>query len=187
MALADAVEAGTVPARIVLVVSDQPAAAGLERARERGVPVLSLPWQGEKREDYDRLVVAGLREAGAEIICLAGFMRLLSPWFVRSFPGRILNIHPSLLPAFPGLHAQRQALEWGAKISGCTVHFVDEKLDHGPIIVQRGVPVLEDDDEGSLSARILREEHRAFPEALRLVCLNRVSLHGRRVRVLPES
>ncbi len=183
-ALADAIESGTVPARIVAVISDRPHAAGLEKARQRGLPVASIPWRGQTREEYDRLIVARLREADAEIVCLAGFMRLLSPWFVRSFPGRVLNIHPSLLPAFPGLHAQRQALEWGAKVSGCTVHFVDEELDHGPIIVQRSVPVLEDDDEESLSARILREEHSAYPEALRLLCLHRLALQGRRVRVL---
>ncbi len=181
VALSDAIQAGRVPARIVLVLSDKPEAAGLAEAGRRGHPAVALPVEGRPREEYDRLVLAELKRAGAEIICLAGFMRLLSRVMVRAFPHRILNIHPSLLPSFTGLHAQRQALEWGVKVSGCTVHFVDEELDHGPIIVQRAVPVRDDDTEDTLAARILREEHRLYPEALRLVCRGDVRVVGRRV------
>lgn len=186
LALSDAVEAGRIPARIVLVVSNIPDAPGLDHARERGYESVCIRSARKNREAFDREVVRHLEAADAEIVCLAGFMRLLSPWFVRRFAHRILNIHPSLLPAFPGLRAQRQALEWGVKVSGCTVHFVDEQLDHGPILVQRAVPVREGDDEHALSARILKEEHRIYREALRLVCQDRVRLEGRRVRILPE-
>lgn len=181
VALSDAIEAGQVPARIVLVLSDKPEAAGLEEARRRGYRAVALPVMGRSREDYDRAVLAVLAEAGAEVVCLAGFMRILSPLLVRAFPQRILNIHPSLLPSFTGLHAQRQAFEWGVKVSGCTVHFVDEELDHGPIILQKAVPVRDDDTEDTLAARILSEEHRLYPEALRLVCRADVRVVGRRV------
>ncbi len=184
LALSEATEAGRIPARIVLVLSNVPLAAGLGLAKERGYATAVVPSRGHRdREAYDRLVVRELENRGVDIVCLAGFMRLLSPWFVSRFPMRILNIHPSLLPAFPGLHAQRQALEWGARVSGCTVHFVDEKLDHGPIIVQQAVPVLDDDTEETLSSRILEQEHRIYPRALRLVCEDRVTVVGRRVQV----
>ncbi|GAB4239028.1 MAG: phosphoribosylglycinamide formyltransferase [Acidobacteriota bacterium] len=183
LALSDAVEAGRVPAEIALVVSNREEAPGLQHARDRGYRALFIPSKGREREEFDREVVAELRKAGVEIVCLAGFMRLLSPYFIREFPMRILNIHPSLLPAFPGLHAQRQALEWGVKVTGCTVHFVDEELDHGPIIVQRAVPVLDDDTEETLAARILEQEHQAYPEALRIVCEERFRIVGRRVVV----
>ncbi len=181
MALADAVDRGEIPATIVAVISNRAEAAGLELARDRGYPTAFISPRGRSREGFDREVVDRLEKAGAEIVCLAGFMRLLSPLFVRHFPMRVLNIHPSLLPAFPGLHAQRQAVAWGSRVSGCTVHFVDEELDHGPIIIQRAVPVLASDDEESLAARILEIEHQIYPEALRLVCQERVRVEGRRV------
>ena len=181
MALADAIESGEIPARIVAVISNRAEATGLEHARDRGYPTAFISPHGRSREEFDREVVARLEEAGAEIVCLAGFMRLLSPLFVQHFPMRILNIHPSLLPAFPGLHAQEQAVAWGSKVSGCTVHFVDEELDHGPIIIQRAVPVLDNDDEESLSARILEIEHQIYPEALCLVCQGKIRVDGRRV------
>jgi phosphoribosylglycinamide formyltransferase-1 len=187
MVLSDAIEAGKVPARIAVVVSNKPEAPGLERARSRGYKAVCVPSAGMERESFDRLVVAELRAENVDFVCLAGFMRLLSPWFVSQYPMRILNIHPSLLPAFPGVHAQRQALTWGAKVTGCTVHFVDEELDHGPIIVQYPVPVLEDDTEESLSARILVHEHQIYPEALKIVCEGRYRLDGRRLVVEPAA
>ena len=156
LALSDAIEAGQIPAEIVLVVSNLADATGLDHARKRNYPAVCIPSAGIEREAYDRQVVRELQAADTEIVCLAGFMRLLSPWFVRQYPHHILNIHPSLLPSFPGLHGQRQALEWGARLTGCTVHLVDEELDHGPIILQQAVPVLDDDSEDSLSQRILR-------------------------------
>jgi len=186
LALSDAIERGDIPAKIVLVISNREQAPGLENARKRGYRALFIPSQGKKREDFDGEVVAELRKEKVDIVCLAGFMRLLSSYFVRQFPLRILNIHPALLPSFPGLDAQSQALQWGAKISGCSVHFVDEELDHGPIIVQRAVPVQEDDDEESLSRRILEQEHKAYPEALKLVCEDRVRVEGRTTRILPS-
>ncbi|HSR49308.1 MAG TPA: phosphoribosylglycinamide formyltransferase [Acidobacteriota bacterium] len=187
MSLSDAVEAGEIPARIVLVFSNKNDAAGLAEARRRGYATASIvPQKGQSREDYDRLVVDELEKAQTDIICLAGYMRIVSAYFVSRFPQRILNIHPSLLPAFPGLRAQRQALEWGAKVSGCTVHFVDERLDHGPAILQQAVPVKEDDDEDTLSARILIEEHRIYPQALQLLCQDRLQIRGRRVHIAPE-
>jgi phosphoribosylglycinamide formyltransferase-1 len=187
LALSDAIEAGEVSARIVLVLSNLPDAAGLEHARERNYPAICIPSAGIEREAYDRQVVEKLRAADTEVICLAGFMRLLSPWFVRQYPHRILNIHPSLLPAFPGLHSQRQALEWGAKVSGCTVHLVDEELDHGPILMQQAVPVLEDDTEDTLSSRILENEHQIYPKALKLLCQDRVVVENRRVVIQAED
>ena len=180
MALAAAIEEGKVPARIVAVVSDLSQAPGLEWARDKGYANWCIRPLGKSREEFDREVVSKLQEAGTQIVCLAGFMRLLSPFFVQSFPTGILNIHPSLLPSFPGLQAQKQAVSWGVKVSGCTVHFVDEELDHGPIILQRAVPVMDNDDEDTLSARILEIEHEIYPEALRLVCQNRIKVEGRR-------
>ncbi len=180
VALAEAIERGEIPARIVAVISDLEQAPGLEHARDKGYPSWFVSSRDRSQEGFDRDVVSRLDKAGTEIVCLAGFMRLLSPYFVRKFPTRVLNIHPSLLPSFPGLHAQRQAVSWGARVSGCTVHFVDEELDHGPIILQRAVPVMDDDDENALSARILQIEHQVYPEALRLVCQDRVKVEGRR-------
>jgi phosphoribosylglycinamide formyltransferase 1 len=183
VALADAVAEGRVTgARVRLVLSDQAGAAGLGLARERGIEALAVERRGRTREEHEREVVAALRERGVELVCLAGYMRLLSPRFLEAFRGRVLNIHPSLLPAFPGLDAQRQAIEHGVRLSGCTVHFVDETLDGGPIITQRAVPVLDSDTPETLSARILDEEHQAYPEALALVCSGRYEVVGRRVR-----
>jgi phosphoribosylglycinamide formyltransferase-1 len=183
VALADAVAEGRVPgARVRLVLSDKAGAAGLGLARERGIETAVVERRGRTREEHEREVVAALRERGVELVCLAGYMRLLSPCFLEEFRGRVLNIHPSLLPAFPGLDAQRQAVEHGVRLSGCTVHFVDETLDGGPIITQRAVPVLDSDTPETLSARILDEEHKAYPEALALVCSGRYEVVGRRVR-----
>ena len=183
LALSDAIAAGQIPARIVLVVSNKPDAPGLNHARERNYEAVCVPSAGIEREAYDRQVVEELKARQVDIICLAGFMRLLSAWFVQQYPRQILNIHPSLLPAFPGLHSQKQALEWGAKVSGCTVHLVDEKLDHGPIIVQRSVPILDEDTEETLSARILEQEHQIYPEALKLVCEEKVGFQERRILI----
>lgn len=180
-ALARAMAAGEVPAEIVLVFSNRPDAPGLALARDLGLPTAAIPGAGRERADYDRLVVAELRRAGAEWVCLAGYMRLLSGVFLAAFPGRVLNIHPSLLPAFPGLEAQRQALEYGVKFSGCTVHWVDETVDGGPILAQAVVPVLDDDDEARLAARILEQEHQLYPRALRLALSGEFRLEGRRV------
>jgi len=181
-ALAESCAAGRIPsAEIALVVSNREGAPGIERARARGIPVRVIPSKGLEREIYDRQVAAALEEARIDLVCLAGYMRLLSPFFVARFSGRILNIHPSLLPAFPGLEAQRQALEHGVKWSGCTVHFVDENLDAGPIIVQAAVSVRDDDTVESLSARILAEEHRIYTEAVRIVLDGRYRIAGRRV------
>ena len=180
-AIADSIQQGRLPARIEVVVSNLSSAAGLERARRRGLKTLILPSRGVAREDYDRSLVYELKRHRVDLVCLAGFMRILSPLFVRSFPNRILNIHPSLLPAFPGLRPQRQALEYGVRFSGCTVHFVDEGVDSGPILLQAAVPVLESDDEESLAARILAEEHRLYPRAIGMLVRNDVRLEGRRV------
>jgi phosphoribosylglycinamide formyltransferase 1 len=181
-ALIEAERAGRAPgAEVAVVLSDKAGAAGLVRAREMGVETVAVERRGLAREEYEREVVAALRERGVELVCLAGYMRLLSPYFVGEFRGRVLNIHPSLLPAFPGLDAQRQAVEHGVKVSGCTVHFVDETLDGGPIITQRAVPVLDDDTPDALAARILKEEHAAYPEALALVAGGRYEIVGRRV------
>jgi phosphoribosylglycinamide formyltransferase-1 len=169
-AILNAVRDGRLDARVGVVISNVAGAPGLDRARAAGVPVEILPHRDfRSREEYDAALVDRLRAHGVELVCLAGFLRLLSPVFVRAFPGRILNVHPSLLPSFPGLHAQRQALEHGVKVTGATVHLVDEELDHGPILVQRAVPVLEGDDEESLSARIREQEHQIYPEAIALV------------------
>ncbi len=169
-AILDAIREGKLNARVGVVLSSVAGAPGLERARKAGVETeVLVPKDYPSREKYDEALVARLRAHGVDLVCLAGFMRLLSPVFVRTFPGRILNVHPSLLPSFPGLHAQRQALEHGVKVSGATVHIVDEELDHGPILLQRAVPVLEGDDEESLSARILEQEHQIYPEAIALM------------------
>ena len=164
-----------------MVISNRPGAPGLEEAKRRGLDARVIPSKGLEREQYDRMVVEVLREKKVELVCLAGFMRLLSPYFVSQFPNRILNIHPALLPAFPGLEAQRQALEHGVKVSGCTVHFVDENLDAGPILIQATVPVRDDDTADTLSARILKEEHRIYSEAIRLVLSGGWRIEGRRV------
>ncbi|MGD0955891.1 MAG: phosphoribosylglycinamide formyltransferase [Candidatus Acidiferrales bacterium] len=183
-ALAASVEARRIPnAEIAIVLSNQENAPGLERARERGIPARAIPSKGLEREAYDKQIVAALQEKSVELVCLAGYMRLLSPYFVRAFPNRILNIHPSLLPAFPGLEAQRQAVQHGAKFSGCTVHFVDERLDAGPIILQAVVPIEDGDTPDTLSERILREEHRIYSEAVRIVLEGRYRIEGRRVLV----
>jgi len=181
-ALAESVSAGRIPgAEIAIVVSNQPDALGLKRAEARGIPARMIPSKGLQREAYDRQVVAALQEYKVDLICLAGYMRLLSPYFVAAFPQKILNIHPSLLPSFPGLEAQKQALEHGVKFAGCTVHFVDENLDAGPIILQAIVPVLDSDDEHALSERILKEEHRIYSEAVKIVLEGKYRIEGRRV------
>ena len=181
-ALAESVSAGRIPgAEIAVVISNKPDAAGLEKAKTRGIPARAIASKGLEREVYDRQVAAVLQEYRVDLICLAGYMRLLSPYFVAAFPERILNIHPSLLPAFPGLESQKQALEHGVKLAGCTVHFVDENLDAGPIILQAVVPVLDDDDERALSERILKEEHRIYSEAVKIVLEGKYRIAGRRV------
>ncbi len=180
-AIADNVAAGRIAAEIAVVVSNRPGAPGIARAQQRGLKTLVLPSKGLEREEYDRQVVAALQAERIDLVCLAGFMRLLSPYFVRAFPSRILNIPPSLLPAFAGLEAQRQALEHGAKITGCTVHFVDEQLDHGPIVREAVVEVLDHDTVETLSDRILREEHRIYSEAINLVLAGKFRIEGRRV------
>src|SRR3974377_799609 len=181
-ALAESVSAGRIPgAEIAVVISNKPDAAGLEKAKTRGIPARAIASKGLEREVYDRQGAAGLQGCKVDLICLAGYMRLLSPYFVAAFPQRILNIHPSLLPAFPGLESQKQALEHGVKFAGCTVHFVDENLDAGPIILQAVVPVLESDDERALSARILKEEARLYSEAVKIVLEGKYRIAGRRV------
>lgn len=186
-AIADNVASGQLDAKIAVVISNRSEAPGIESARRRGLNALVLPSKGKVREEHDREVVAALREHQVEVVCLAGYMRLLSPWFVQQFPNRILNIHPSLLPAFPGLEAQKQAFDYGVKISGCTVHFVDENLDHGAIIVQKVVPVLESDDGHALALRILEQEHIAYTEAIRIVLEANYKVEGRRVVMLDRQ
>jgi phosphoribosylglycinamide formyltransferase-1 len=181
-ALAESVAAGRIPdAEIAIVLSNREGAPGIERALGRGIAALVIPSKGLEREAYDRMMVEALRGAEVELVCLAGYMRLLSPYFVAAFPGRILNVHPSLLPAFPGLEAQKQALDHGVKYSGCTVHFVDESLDAGPIVLQAAVPVRDEDTADNLATRILREEHRIYTEAVRIVLEGRYRIEGRRV------
>lgn len=180
-AIADSIKSGKLRAEIAIVISNRADAPGLESARRRGLNAQLIPSKGRVREEHDAEVVAALKQAGVDLICLAGYMRLLSPEFVRAFPNRIINIHPSLLPAFPGMDAQKQALEYGVKVTGCTVHFVDEHLDHGPIILQQTVPVLESDDVHTLSARILEQEHAAYSEAIALVLSGEVEVRERRV------
>jgi phosphoribosylglycinamide formyltransferase-1 len=180
-AIADRIIKGSLEAEIAVVISNRPEAPGLAVARERGIHALVIPSKGLDREAYDRSLLEELRKHNVDLVCLAGYMRLLSAGFVREFAHRILNIHPSLLPAFPGLDAQHQALEYGVKLSGCTVHFVDEYLDAGPVLLQAAVPVYDDDTEESLSARILKEEHRIYPEAIRIVLRGDYRIEGRRV------
>jgi len=181
-ALADSVAAGRIPdAEIAVAVSNREGAPGIDRARARGIETRVIPSKGLQREEHDRLVVAALEERRVDLVCLAGYMRLLSPYFIQKFPSRILNIHPSLLPAFPGLEAQRQAHEYGVKFTGCTVHFVDENLDAGPIVAQAVVSVRDDDTPETLAARILTEEHRLYTEAVRLVLSGKFRIEGRRV------
>jgi len=184
VAIADAVAAHRVDAEIAIVISNRPEAPGIAIARNRGLNVVVLPSRGIDRETYDAQLSAALDAARLDLICLAGYMRLLSPAFISRYPQRILNIHPSLLPAFPGLHAHRDALAHGAKISGCTVHFVDEGLDSGPIIQQAAVPVLDNDTEATLAARILKEEHRIYSEAIALVLSGKYRIEGRRILAL---
>ena len=179
--IAKNVAAGRIPnARIAVVISNRADAQGIETARKLGLTALVIPSKGKGREAHDHEVVAALQKHKVDLICLAGYMRLLSPWFVRQFPRRILNIHPSLLPAFPGLEAQEQAFAYGVKVSGCTVHFVDEELDHGSIIVQKAVPVLDTDDKHTLAARILEQEHIAYSEAINVVVEGKFEIVGRR-------
>ena len=181
-ALAESVAAGHIPnAEIAVVISNKPDARGLERAKARGIETRLIPSKGLEREAYDRQVAAVLHDYKVDLICLAGYMRLLSPYFVAEFPQRILNIHPSLLPSFPGLESQKQALDYGVKVAGCTVHFVDENLDAGPIIVQAAVPVNDTDDEHDLSERILKEEHRIYTEAVKIILEGKFKIVGRRV------
>ncbi len=183
IAIADSIEAGRIAdTRIAVVISNKEDAPGLATALQRGLNALVIPSTGKKREEHDHEIVAALEQHNVDLICLAGYMRLLSPWFVQQFPRRILNIHPSLLPAFPGLEAQEQAFAYGVKVSGCTVHFVDEELDHGAIIVQKTVSVLDTDDEHTLAARILEQEHIAYAEAINAVLDGQFEIAGRRYR-----
>jgi phosphoribosylglycinamide formyltransferase 1 len=183
VAIADSIDAGRISdARISVVIANKADAPGIATGRQRGLTALVIPSKGRAREEHDRDVVAALKQHGVDLVCLAGYMRLLSAWFVRQFPHRILNIHPSLLPAFPGLEAQEQAFAYGVKVSGCTVHFVDEELDHGAIIVQKTVAVLDGDDEHTLAARILEQEHLAYSEAINLVLGGAFEIAGRKFR-----
>jgi phosphoribosylglycinamide formyltransferase-1 len=182
LAIADNISSGRISqARIEVVISNVPEARGIEIARQRGMTTAVIPSKGKSREDHDREMVAVLKRHEVSLVCLAGYMRLLSPWFVQQFPHRILNIHPSLLPAFPGLEAQQQAFAYGVRVAGCTVHFVDEELDHGPIVVQKAVPVLDSDDEHTLAQRILEQEHIAYSEAINLVLEGNFEVVGRRL------
>ena len=188
VAIADSIDAGRIPdARISVVISNKADAPGIATARQRGLTALVIPSKGKPRDEHDREVVAALKQHNVDLICLAGYMRLLSPWFVQQFPQKILNIHPSLLPAFPGLEAQEQAFAYGVRVSGCTVHFVDEELDHGAIIVQKTVPVLDGDDEHALAARILEQEHIAYTEAINVVLRGHIEITGRRLRPSQKS
>ena len=180
-AIADNVASGKLDATIAVVISNRADAPGIESARRRELDALVIPSKGKVREDHDREMVAALEEHRVELICLAGYMRLLTPWFIQQFPNRILNIHPSLLPAFPGLDAQKQAFDYGVKVSGCTVHFVDAELDHGAIVLQKTVPVLDTDDDHTLAARILEQEHIAYSEAIQIVLKGYYTIVGRRV------
>src|SRR5258708_22109208 len=184
-AIADSIKAGRLHAEIAIVISNRAEAPGLESAKGRGLNAQLIPSKGRVREEHDADVVAALKQAQVDLVCLAGYMRLLSPDFIRAFPNRIVNIHPSLLPAFPGMDAQKQALEYGVKVTGCTVHFVDEHLDHGPIILQKTVPCLDGDDVPTLSARILEQEHRAYSEAIGLLFSGEVEIQGRTIMRRP--
>jgi phosphoribosylglycinamide formyltransferase 1 len=180
-AIANNVASGAIAASIAVVISNRPDVRGLEVARVRGLRAMAIPSKGMDREAYDRQLIEEFRRYDVELVCLAGYMRLLSASFIREYPNRILNIHPSLLPAFPGLDAQHQALEYGVKVSGCTVHFVDEYLDAGPILLQATVPVYDDDSEETLSARILKEEHKIYSQAIQIVLSGKYRIEGRRV------
>jgi phosphoribosylglycinamide formyltransferase-1 len=182
-AIANSIARRRLDAEVAILISNRASAQGLEIARERGIPMRVIPSQGMDREAYDKLLIEELRTHEVDLVCLAGFMRLLSATFVRAFPQRVLNIHPSLLPAFPGLDAQRQALDHGVKITGCTVHFVDEFLDSGPIVIQSAVPVLDGDSPESLSARILAQEHVIYSQAIQYIVEERITLEGRRVKI----
>jgi phosphoribosylglycinamide formyltransferase 1 len=183
VAIADSIVAGRIAdARIGVVISNKGDAAGISTAQQRGLNALVIPSKGKRREEHDQEIVAALRQHHVDLVCLAGYMRLLSPWFVQQLPRRILNIHPSLLPAFPGLEAQEQAFAYGVKVSGCTVHFVDEELDHGAIIVQKTVPVLDTDNEHTLADRILEQEHIAYTEAINIVLAGKFEIVGRRLK-----
>lgn len=183
-AVIDAIRAGTIPARCVALITDNPEAYAIERAQKAGIPKVVIDYSSfPSREVYERALLSAMQQQDADLFVLAGYMRILGKGIVRAFPGKMVNIHPALLPSFTGLHAQRQALEYGVKVAGCTVHFVDEHLDCGPIILQRSVPVLEGDDEETLSERILEQEHIAFPEAIRLFCEDRLRIVGRNVIV----
>jgi phosphoribosylglycinamide formyltransferase 1 len=184
-AIAESIAAGRLKAEIAIVISNRADAPGLESAKRRGLNAVLIPSKGRVREDHDAEVVAALKQAQVDLVCLAGYMRLLSADFVRAFPNRIVNIHPSLLPAFPGMDAQKQALEYGVKVTGCTVHFVDEHLDHGPIILQKTVPVLDGDDVDTLSARILEQEHVGYSEGIGLALSGEVEVHDRKVLLKP--
>ncbi|HKD05136.1 MAG TPA: phosphoribosylglycinamide formyltransferase [Bryobacteraceae bacterium] len=186
-AISNSIARRKLDAEIAIVISNKASAPGLEIARQRGIPMRVIPSQGLDRQAYDKLLIDELRTHEVDLVCLAGFMRLLSADFVRAFPNRVLNVHPSLLPAFPGLDAQRQALEHGVKITGCTVHFVDEFLDSGPIVIQAAVPVIDDDTVETLSDRILLQEHVIYSQAIQLVVEDRVIIEGRRVRIREEG
>jgi phosphoribosylglycinamide formyltransferase-1 len=186
IAIADAIDSGIIPnTQIAVVISNLASAPGLAAARQRGLNAIAIEANGRKRQEHDAEIIACLRDHQVDLVCLAGYMRLLSPGFIEAFPQRILNIHPSLLPAFPGLDAQLQAFEYGVHVTGCTVHFVDEQLDHGPIILQRSVPVLEDDDPHTLAARILEQEHLAYGEAIARALSGNYEIIGR--RYLPKT
>jgi phosphoribosylglycinamide formyltransferase-1 len=188
VAIADSIDARRIPdARIAIVIANKPDAPGITTASERGLNAVVIPSKGKLREQQEREMVAALKRENVQLVCLAGYMRLLSSWFVQQFPRRILNIHPSLLPGFPGLEAQEQAFAYGVKVSGCTVHFVDEELDHGPIIVQKTVPVLDGDDEHTLAARILEQEHIAYTEAINTVLRGNFKIMGRRLVASQKS
>ncbi len=180
-AIARNVQAGKIPAEIGVVISNKEEAAGLVIARQMGLNAVCIPSKGKEREAFERELVAALREHGVDLVCLAGFMRVLTPYFIREFKGRILNIHPAILPSFPGVEAQKQALDYGVKWTGCTVHFVDEGVDTGPVVCQAAVPVLNDDTVETLAARVLKEEHRIYTEAINLVLEDRIRIEGRRV------
>jgi phosphoribosylglycinamide formyltransferase-1 len=186
-AVVDAIAAGTIPAVCVNLITDNPEAYAIERAQKAGVPVVVIDYSSfPSREVYERALLSAMQEQNADLFVLAGYMRILGKAIVQAFPGKMVNIHPALLPSFTGLHAQRQAVNYGVKVAGCTVHFVDESLDCGPIILQKCVPVLGDDDEDTLAERILIEEHRCYPEAIRLFCEDRLEIVGRQVRIRPS-
>ena len=184
----EAIERGEIPAEIAVVIADKRDAYALERARAKGIPAVAVVYRDyAERADFERAMLDELQAHGVTLVILAGFMRILSPVFVHAYTGRILNIHPALLPSFPGAHAHRDALAYGVKVSGCTVHFVDEGMDSGPIILQASVPVMEDDTEETLAARVLEQEHRIFPEAIKLYVEDRLRTDGRRVHILPAA